>query len=113
MNTISIKQALNIPRLSASRPEPRERGAKGSHAHMPHKRSFETRQRRAARKIILEAAYRDRFRAETVNRLSVSDIINRVVKAFGGKVHLGTIPKVEEGESSSTLRPLEASKGGA
>lgn len=65
---------------------------------MPHKRSFEAKQRRAAKRIILEMAYRDRLTAETVNRLNVIELISHVANIFGGKVHLGAIPRVEEGE---------------
>lgn len=65
---------------------------------MPHKRSLEARQRRATRRLILEMAYRDKLRAETINRLSRNELVNLVSKMFGGRVHLGAIPMVEVGE---------------
>lgn len=71
---------------------------------MPHKRSFEAQQRRAARRFVLEMAYRDKLTAETINRLDRSDLINYISKAFGGRVHLGSIPMIERGEVLSDSR---------
>ncbi|MEM1989385.1 MAG: hypothetical protein QW782_01955 [Candidatus Bathyarchaeia archaeon] len=65
---------------------------------MPHKRSLEARQRRIAKRIIMEMAYRDRLRAEAVNRLSMREIMSLIGEMFNGRVHLGAIPRVEEGE---------------
>lgn len=65
---------------------------------MPHKRSFGAIQRRAAKKFILLMAYRDKFTAETINRVSVRDIIDYLVQRFNGRVSLGAIPSVEVGE---------------
>lgn len=66
--------------------------------YMPHKRSFEARQRRAAKRLILDMAYRDKAKAETINRLSVGEIVNHISRVFGGRVHLGAVPRVEVGE---------------
>lgn len=65
---------------------------------MPHRRSLEARQRRAARRLVLEMAYRDRFRAETINRISVNEIMEYISRIFDGRIHLGAIPRVEVGE---------------
>ncbi|MEM1515208.1 MAG: hypothetical protein QXH24_04065 [Candidatus Bathyarchaeia archaeon] len=65
---------------------------------MLHKRSFETRQRKVARRLILKTAYTDRFKAETINRLSRSKLIDYISRMFSGRVHLGAIPNVEVGE---------------
>lgn len=65
---------------------------------MPHRRSFEAMQRRAARRLILEMAYKDRLRSEVVNRLSMAEIMDYLSKMFGGRIHLGAVPKVEAGE---------------
>lgn len=64
---------------------------------MPHKRSLIARQRRAARKFILDMAYRDKYAAETVNVLDRRDLINYLADLFG-QVHLGSIPLIEKGE---------------
>ncbi|MEM3956149.1 MAG: hypothetical protein QW424_05300 [Candidatus Bathyarchaeia archaeon] len=64
---------------------------------MPHKRSLIARQRRAARKFILDMAYRDKYVAETVNVLDRRDLINYLADLFG-QVHLGSIPLIERGE---------------
>lgn len=71
---------------------------------MPHKRSFEAKQRRAARKLIFTMAYRDRFGAETVNRLNMREIMDYISAMFNGRVHLGAIPRVEQGEVLSDSR---------
>ncbi|MEM2370702.1 MAG: hypothetical protein QXO15_01030 [Nitrososphaerota archaeon] len=65
---------------------------------MTHKRSFKAEQRRAAKKYIRLMAYEDRVKCESVNRLSVSEVITYIAKEFGGRVHLGAIPRVEVGE---------------
>lgn len=65
---------------------------------MPHKRSLEALQRRAAKRFVIAMAYRDKYAAEVVNRLSSSAVLDYVARAFHGRVHLGAIPGVEPGE---------------
>lgn len=65
---------------------------------MPHKRSFSAIQRRAAKRFISLMAYRDKFTAETINKISVKDIIDYPAGKFDGRVSLGAIPRIEVGE---------------
>jgi len=64
---------------------------------MPHKRSFEARQRRAAKRFIRLMAYYDRERGEVVNRLDRNAVIKFIMERFGA-VNFGAIPRVERGE---------------
>lgn len=49
---------------------------------LPHRRSVKAQQRRDARRIVLEASFRDRDLAETVNRVKPNELITELRKKY-------------------------------
>lgn len=70
---------------------------------MPHRRSPASRQRRAARRYILNHAYRDRIQAETVAKTPSKELIDFLKEKFEG-VDISALNIIEQGEVTSDSR---------